>query len=144
MLRGMQKPRTLLSIAAALVLAASCSAGTHDEPKAEPAAEEALPSGSYRLVYAMQFVEAMRRSDKKAGAYEISSRPDDDGIYTVTIDVFEQTVPSRLIILLTAKDGGLEPQSATLGKQAIYPDPPAGWTKFLDWHAAADRRARTE
>ena len=137
----MNKSRTLLSIAAALVVSVSCSAAPHDEPEAASEVDETLPSGSYRLAYAMQFVEAMRKSNKKAGAYEVSPGPDDDGIYTVTIDVFEKTVPSRLIILLTAKDGALEPQSATLDKQAIYPNPPAGWTEFLDWHAAADRRA---
>jgi len=126
------------------VLAVSCSAGTHDQPESASTVDETPPSGTYLLVYAMNFVEAMRKSDKRAGAYEVSRRPDDNGIYTVGIDVFEGTAALRLIILLKAKDGGLEPLSAKLDEQSVYPNPGGDWVKFSEWHASADARARVE
>ena len=103
------------------------------------------PDGVYLKVYAMQFVEEMRTSGLQAGAFEISRRPDGEGLYRLSVDLMKnENIQQLKISLRSNKQGGLRPIDAKLESAAVYPRPTKEWIKFEVWHKAAATRAASE
>ena len=102
------------------------------------------PSGLYLKVYAMQFVEAMRGSDVKAGAFDISKQPEKDATYHLGIDVVLEEKTERLTVKLSVDARGLKPVHAALGSTPVYPDPTREWKQIDAWHSKAAELAAQE
>jgi hypothetical protein len=133
--------RLMSAILTCAVLASSSCGGPEQDPVGE-ASEP--PSSLYVITYANFFVGALRAGGSNAGAFEISRRPEADGLYHLKIELMEAEKVKPLEMHYEGQDAGLGPVYARFGVEEVIPGRGRLAKKLIACHQVADRRARDE
>ncbi|MGK0353579.1 MAG: hypothetical protein ACJAYX_004273 [Planctomycetota bacterium] len=114
-------------------------------PTAAPTGDVSKPPSNYYLtLYATTFVDALRADGTKAGAFEMSRRPAQDGCHHLHVELWGSEEPQQLDLALRGEDSGLTLVHALIDNKKVFPGDTDIAAQFAACHQQANRVSRGE